>query len=1063
MESTNNKESEWLKAGFASLLILMMTFSVTGANNQTIEFEAFDGTVDKQGDLVKGNSNVQDYKAVVYDFNSSRFSDADTFYTKKSTEGSNITLNFNISDTEKRKYGIYFYKRNSNDEDEYITYEYTVELNKTGENLDEINSKHYSEQIYFTKKTGAESNIRIDQFDELAAGDPVTVGVDIEVDAPIEQTYVTNYTPNKEFGEVNLTEFYKTDVQYDLEAVNLTTGSANNTVDAKTDTVSLEFGESEYLNFTTIDKTGYYNITGETNPTVDSKVDSGTNSSDYEEVRYLSKIDSYAKPNEAFTRSNPFETELYVRKDTFSNRNEADILEKFEYTWIEGKPLDGENGLDAASSTTNVSFDNSQESLPVNLSKSEEGDWYFCHRAWVEDTRSFITKGKTSCNHYMIDSTSPVFSQVSGPTGNETYKEDGFTFNATVSDNVQLNNVKLDIEGVHEKSFNIGNNTDPNKYIYTYKLDASDRPYSYSWTASDRVDNSKSTTSQSFDVDPLSTNADIKVLNSSDQADAEFGLMENATLEVTTGTSKAPVDIDSNTSLAAWSNVTNAEGSYTQELSLKQEGIFKFNVSAGEGDSNYVDSDDQVKINVSSTNGGKYTLTFNETLQDQEIVKGEKFSYQANTSYNGTDSNLTWNVRNSNFTATSNGEAATITNTTNLPEGEYEIPVEVYDGKGTYLTETFNLTVNPALHWSTEPKDQSITEGERFSIDLTKNVGYIGDKSNLTWTTNSNKNLFTASNGVIQDTQTLGTGTYTVGVKVSDKEGREASTRFELTVNEETSSGGGGGGSSGGGGGGGSFGGLGSANTERTPVRDRVSFDSGTGSDGSYNFDTSTGEGSITLNFQEDTTLNLSATGGLVDIIELPQNVTGTANQSADLKFNITEPTDTNQTSFTGNITLKDSENAEETLNIPLTIERDIKQEEISEELDLRIGVFSDQTLTNGSFQYSVRVRNAAETQIDEQATVTTTLTDKDGTVVYETEETTMLGQTLDYTPENIEAGEQKLETTVDIGQQTFTDERTLVLREDGNRLTGGFFSSTSSTISDAIKQLVDGVAGIFG
>jgi hypothetical protein len=54
----------------------------------------------------------------------------------------------------------------------------------------------------------------------------------------------------------------------------------------------------------------------------------------------------------------------------------------------------------------------------------------------------------------------------------------------------------------------------------------------------------------------------------------------------------------------------------------------------------------------------------------------------------------------------------------------------------------------------------------------------------LTWNITENRDLFNASNGVIQDRKTLDPGTYTIGVNVSDDSDRKIKTSYTLTVNQ---------------------------------------------------------------------------------------------------------------------------------------------------------------------------------------------------------------------------------------------------------------------------------------
>ncbi|MFB6245836.1 MAG: hypothetical protein ABEJ03_05830 [Candidatus Nanohaloarchaea archaeon] len=645
----------------AVIAFLLAGAGASSYNNYTLNFKSYTGELDANGDLSKPSPSdrTSGFKVVGYNFSSDSFSNPDEIFfqqTGSQISDDNVTIEFPVLDQEQH-YGVFFYREG------YLTYEYSVSLpagNDPNANdwppASGINSAY---NFTLAKKTGAKAEMNLTQYDELAAGDAVDMGVNISVESPLEHTDYISYVPDSTgvTGEPNLTSQYSTNVTYDLKMYNITGANQNELLQGKTKESYrvIEFGETAELEYKDyVSSTGRFNVTGTSNPYESETKIKSKNSEideDYSQVDYKSTVETKTTDdNREFIDSTSFSTTIDLVHN-MAGVDEDDIVTDIEYKWMKD-PADGKDGLTGVSGTTNQSVSGSNPGADV--SQNTQGDWYLCHRAWVDDTRGFVNVGKTTCKHFLIDGERPQINGLS-PKGTVTYSETGIDFQADVSDNVKLSKVFFSLDGATKKTFNsFSKPAGKNSLTYNFEIDTG--TYNYEWSALDKVAEEKSLSASrksvtGLVVEALPTNPTLGILESgSSTSQVMWG--SRIKLDGTTSTSEAPLKFRSNFSdpergINSWQANPSQKGSTSETLKLEEPGYYNFSFISGEGDSNYKTQVDSKQIKVSrystsaniqigSTDRSSYEFEHNATINLKSNAGNETAPIEFGSNFTGT-------------------------------------------------------------------------------------------------------------------------------------------------------------------------------------------------------------------------------------------------------------------------------------------------------------------------------------------------------------------------------------------------------------------------------------------
>jgi len=168
--------------------------------------------------------------------------------------------------------------------------------------------------------------------------------------------------------------------------------------------------------------------------------------------------------------------------------------------------------------------------------------------------------------------------------------------------------------------------------------------------------------------------------------------------------------------------------------------------------------------------------TWTEAPTDQAFEFGNKIDYDLDANdFSGIDS---WSLDDRTYFAIN--MEGTITNRTNVPVGDYQLTIMVSDTLGNSENATITITVEDttAPTWAEIPLGSTLYEGESLSIQL-----HAWDLSGIAQWQVDDYDLFTiSSNGRIGNVVSLGHGTYTVNVTVSDPYGNARSTGITILV-----------------------------------------------------------------------------------------------------------------------------------------------------------------------------------------------------------------------------------------------------------------------------------------
>lgn len=571
----------------SKLLILttltVLTASLASATTLTIDYTAYEGERSGEELVETTDSEVEDYELLIYTFEGEDFDTPEDFIKHRDTGDS--TLEISLEDADEEYYGMYFYR------EDYFGWEESWEPGDYA-HFDECESGedcNLELDLYFTQEQEAGSEVEVIQVDELAAGDPVSFGVDITAHAPVDKGDIFDLYPTGDgvFSDnteedYNLTEYYSTEVGFDLTATALedtNNHEEGDTVVSKStpgdeDPVSIEFGDSKQIFFDeVIGDTGYYDIEAETREPDDGEpmiIDFLTNT-DSVEVTYYSDVGTQAIPSSA-ERAIGDDDDVVVSVsvnessvDIDEGEDLADIVNRMEYQWYEIGEFDLDRvdnvcrvedpeDSDEVISILDEDYENIQEEDVTETSNEAEatrdtdnqGHWVLCHRAVLDDDREeSVLNGTTSGNEYIIDKEAPEVEHEIAPE-EAVYHPDRteVEFEASFEDNIAMEEADFTIAGPETIDEEFTDLEDPSETVNfepTLQGDAGDS-YSYWWTGFDQVDNENETETKTLEIVEAETETSLTITSN------PFKLGENveitAETEVTDSEGTAGIRLD---------------------------------------------------------------------------------------------------------------------------------------------------------------------------------------------------------------------------------------------------------------------------------------------------------------------------------------------------------------------------------------------------------------------------------------------------------------------------------------------------------------------------------------